>query len=133
LLETPAERAGEQLARDFENIRLAAQRNAKEQGKPIDELAVAEAQQRAFRQQAEQVAPLLVGFSDEVANALLQGPSRAALQASDASTLQGQQELNRLLRGEDPARDVNLVELQKQTQALNELVQIGRAGPQVAQ
>jgi hypothetical protein len=133
LLETPAERAGEQLARDFENIRLAAQRNAGEQNRPIDELAVAEAQQRAFRQQAEQVAPLLVGFSDEVANALLQGPSRAALQASDASTLQGQQELNRLLRGEDPARDVNLIELQKQTQALNELVQIGREGPQVAQ
>jgi hypothetical protein len=131
-LQSPGQRAAEQLARDLEGIRLAAARTAEETTGLIDEAAVGEARQRAFRQAAEQAAPLLVGFSDEVANALLQGPSRAALQASDASTLQGQQELNRLLRGEDPARDVNLVELQKQTQALNELVQIGRAGPQVA-
>jgi hypothetical protein len=121
------------LARDFEGIRLAAARTAEETTGLIDQAAVGEARQRAFRQSAEQVAPLLVGFSDEVANALLQGPSRAALQASDASTLQGQQELNRLLRGEDPARDVNLLELQKQTRELQRLVELAEEGPQVAQ
>ena len=132
-LQSPGQRAAEQLARDFEGIRLAAARTAEETTGLIDEAAVGEARQRAFRQAAEQVAPLLVGFSDEVANALLQGPSRAALQATDASTLQGQQELNRLLRGEDPARDVNLVELQKQTRELERLVQLAEQGPPVAQ
>jgi hypothetical protein len=132
-LQSPGQRAAEQLARDLEGIRLAAARTAEETTGLIDEAAVGEARQRAFRQAAEQVAPLAVGFSDEVANALLQGPSRAALQASDASTLQGQQELNRLLRGEDPARDVNLVELQKQTRELERLVQLAEQGPPVAQ
>jgi hypothetical protein len=132
-LQSPGQRAAEQLARDFEGIRLAAARTAEETTGLIDQAAVGEARQRAFRQSAEQVAPLLVGFSDEVANALLQGPSRAALQASDASTLQGQQELNRLLRGEDPARDVNLLELQKQTRELQRLVELAEEGPQVAQ
>ncbi|NBW15394.1 MAG: hypothetical protein EBR82_46100 [Caulobacteraceae bacterium] len=132
-LQSPGQRAAEQLARDFEGIRLAAARTAEETTGLIDQAAVGEARQRAFRQAAEQVAPLLVGFSDEVANALLQGPSRAALQASDASTLQGQQELNRLLRGEDPARDVNLIELQKQTRELERLVQLAEQGPPVAQ
>jgi hypothetical protein len=89
--------------------------------------------QQSFDQQARQVAPLLVGFSDEVQNALLQGPSRAALGATDASTLEGQRELNRLLRGDDPAKDVNLLELQKQTRELERLVQIAEQGPPVAE
>jgi hypothetical protein len=135
---TPAQRAAEELNQQIQDIRnffsLAVENST---GVPEDVERIRqqlnESIGRATEERARQVAPLAFGFSDEVANALLQGPSRAALQASDASTIQGQQELNRLLRGEDPARDVNLVELQKQTQALNELVQIGRAGPQVAQ
>ena len=59
-------------------------------------------------------------------NAVLQGPSRAALQATDVSTVQGASELNRLLRGDDSARNQNLVELQKQSTALDELVRIAR-------
>jgi hypothetical protein len=129
---TPGERAAEETQQGINDIIARFGEIAAETTGLVDVRARDEAINRFLGDRIRQEAPLIAGFSDEVANALLQGPSRAALQASDASTLQGQQELNRLLRGEDPARDVNLVELQKQTQALNELVQIGRAGPQVA-
>jgi hypothetical protein len=63
-----------------------------------------------------------------VQNAVLQGPSRAALQATDVSTVQGASELNRLLRGDDSARNQNLVELQRQNnESLKELVNIAKA------
>ena len=61
---------------------------------------------------------IMAGFQQERRNALLQGPSRAALQATDITTTQGQSELNRLIRGDDAALDVNLVELQKQSEEL---------------
>lgn len=64
---------------------------------------------------ARENAPLFAELAANVQNALLQGPSRAALNAADATTVEGSRELNRLLRGDDPARDVNLLELQKQT------------------
>jgi hypothetical protein len=41
---------------------------------------------------------------------------------ADVNTMEGQRELNRLLRGDDANRDVNLVELQKQTEKLQEVV-----------
>ena len=56
-----------------------------------------------------------------VENAVLQGPSRAALNASDATTTQGAQELNRLLRGDDAAREADMVEMQKQTSQLEQV------------
>ena len=56
----------------------------------------------------------------------MQGPSRSALQASDVTTTQGAAELNRLLRGDDTAKNQDLVELQKQSSALQELVTIAR-------
>jgi hypothetical protein len=129
---TPGERAAEETQQGINDIIARFGEIAAATTGLVDLRARDAAINQFLGDRIRQEAPLLVGFSDEVANALLQGPSRAALQATDASTLQGQQELNRLLRGDDPARDVNLVELQKQTQALNELVQIGRAGPQVA-
>ena len=68
-----------------------------------------------------------VAFADQVATAVLQGPSRAALQASDVSTMQGQTELNRLLRGDDAARNQDLVELQRQNNELTkQLVDLQR-------
>lgn len=63
-------------------------------------------------------APAIFSLADSVENALLQGPSRAALNATDVSTVEGQRELNRLLRGDDSARDQNIVELEKQSQLL---------------
>jgi hypothetical protein len=91
--------------------------------------------QREFRGQVEAALAQLEGvkanidqngiagqLADNRANALLQGPSRAALTAADVTTTQGQSELNRLLRGDDPARDVNLEEMQKQTNKLDEVV-----------
>jgi len=130
---TPTQRAAEELARDLEAIRLEFGRRAEETTGLVDQAGLQEAQRRRFQEVARQQAPLLAGFADEVQNSILQGPSRAALQASDASTLEGQRELNRLLRGDDSARDVNLVELQRQTQALDELVRLTREGPQVAE
>jgi hypothetical protein len=57
-------------------------------------------------------------MTDEVMNARLQGPSRAALNVSDINTSQGANELNRLIRGDDSARDVNLAEMRKQSNLL---------------
>jgi hypothetical protein len=88
--------------------------------------------QQAYRNQMEQVAPMLQGFQEERQNALLQGPSRAALNVSDVSTSQGASELTRLLRGDDSAKDVNLAELRKQSDKLDEVVKaIREANPGV--
>jgi hypothetical protein len=73
--------------------------------------AIGRAEEDMFRA----LAPTIAGMADSVRNAVLQGPSRAALNASDVTTTQGQQELNRLLRGDDPARDVDMVALQRET------------------
>jgi hypothetical protein len=79
-----------------------------------------------------QAAPQVFALQDAVQNAILQGPSRAALNAADVTTMEGSRELNRLLRGDDPARDVNLLELQKQTALLEEANRIAKDGPRVA-
>lgn len=67
---------------------------------------------------AKDAAPLYAQLTEEVMTARLQGPSRAALNVSDISTSQGASELNRLLRGDDSAKDVNLAELKKQSNLL---------------
>jgi len=76
---------------------------------------------QAFRNQMESVAPMLKGFQDERQTAMLQGPSRAALNVSDVSTSQGASELTRLIRGDDSAKDVNLAELKKQSGYLEDI------------
>jgi hypothetical protein len=76
---------------------------------------------QAMRNQMESVAPMLKGFQDERQNAILQGPSRAALNVSDVSTSQGASELTRLIRGDDSAKDVNLAELRKQSGYLEDI------------
>jgi HAMP domain-containing protein len=78
-----------------------------------------DALQRFANDQRRASAPAIFALADSVENALLQGPSRAALNVSDISTQDGARELNRLLRGEDSARDQNLIELQKQSQSLD--------------
>jgi hypothetical protein len=80
--------------------------------------------QQAVKNQMETVAPMLQQFEEERQNALLQGPSRAALKATDVSTSEGAAELTRLIRGDDSAKDVNLAELRKQTQKFDELIQV---------
>jgi len=87
---------------------------------------------QALANQMESVAPMMKQFQDERQNAILQGPSRAALNVSDVSTSQGASELTRLLRGDDSAKDVNLAELRKQSDKLDEVVKaIERANPGV--
>ena len=78
---------------------------------------------QAVANQMEAVAPMLKGFQEERQNAMLQGPSRAALNVSDVSTSQGASELTRLIRGDDSAKDVNLAELRKQTQKFDDVIQ----------
>ena len=80
-----------------------------------------ESLQRFASDQRRSSAPAIFALADSVANAVLQGPSRAALNVSDISTQEGARELNRLLRGEDSARDQNLIELQKQSQELTQV------------
>lgn len=80
--------------------------------------------QKGAEQMAIAAAPMLSGFADEVKNARLQGRSRQSLSVSDTTTSEGQKELNRLLRGDDASKDVNLVELQQQNKSLREIVDI---------
>ena len=86
-----------------------------------------QAQEQANRFAQEQmraVAPAIAEMADAVKNAVLQGPSRQALQVNDISTTQGSIELMRLLRGDDAARSANIVELVKQNQKLSELITV---------
>ena len=124
-LRSPAERAGIELARNLSDIQNAFDELPKAQQ---DAAALAAAQRRAVEESQRQAAPAIFNLADEVQNAVLQGPSRAALQATDVSTVQGASELNRLLRGDDSARNQNLVELQRQNnESLKELVNIAKA------
>jgi hypothetical protein len=124
-LRSPAERAGIELARNLSDIQNAFGELPKAQQ---DAAALAAAQRRAVEDAQRQAAPAIFNLADEVQNAVLQGPSRAALQATDVSTVQGASELNRLLRGDDSARNQNLVELQRQNnESLKELVNIAKA------
>ena len=118
---TPGQRAASDLASQQDAIRQFFGRQAEEGTGLVDFQAQNEALKRATEEALRGVAPAIFALADEVQNAILQGPSRAALGATDASTIEGQRELNRLLRGDDPARDVNLLELQKQTQVLEEI------------
>ena len=87
---------------------------------------------QGIQNQMEQVAPMLKEFEDERQTAIKGGPSRAALNVSDASTTQGSSELNRLLRGDDSAKNVNLAELQKQNEKLQVIIdQLKEKNPEV--
>jgi hypothetical protein len=77
-----------------------------------------DARKRLREDMMRQAAPTITGMVDSVANAVKLGPSRAALNASDVSTTQGAQELNRLLRGDDPNKNVDLVNLQREANRL---------------
>ena len=110
------------LARDFEAIRQEFGRLAEDTGL-LDTAGIRQAQQKLLDDKQRQTAPAIFGLADSVANALLQGPSRAALQPTDISTVEGSRELTRLLRGDDAARDqANLVELQKEANRLLDLI-----------
>ena len=129
---SPAEQAGRDLAEDIRAIQERFFEDAKGVGGVAERDAlradanadIDRVREEAFRREA----PGIFALGDAVQNAVLQGPSRAALQATDVSTVEGASELNRLLRGDDAARDQDLAELQKQSAALEELVRIAREG-----
>jgi len=127
LQQTPGERAAKDLEQQIADIRESASRAAENSsGMPEDiekiRKRMNEAIGRAEEDMMRQIAPVTMGLMDSVQNAVLQGPSRAALNASDVTTMQGAQELNRLLRGDDSARDVDMVALQKEANAILERI-----------
>jgi len=111
---TEEERRKEEIAKQAGDLGNAAKFLRDEgRGNEIRGLA-----RKAAMEMAKDVAPLYAQLGEEVMTARLQGPSRAALNVSDISTSQGASELNRLIRGDDSARDVNLTELKKQSSLL---------------
>lgn len=123
LSRSPAEEAGRKLADDLRALTAAFQ---EEPGLRRDFAGLGADRQRVINEALRSTAPAIFNLADQAQNAILQGPSRAALQASDITTAQGAAELNRLLRGDDSARNQDLVELQKQSASLQELVSIAR-------
>lgn len=124
---TPAQRAAEEMNRQMQDIRnyfAAAAEDSDGLPASVEKIreqlnaAIGRAREDALRS----VAPAVFALADEVQNAILQGPSRAALGATDASTVEGQRELNRLLRGDDSARDVDLAALQEQSNRLLQVI-----------
>lgn len=118
LSQTPAQRAAEEVVTGLEDIRQFFGQQAEATTGLTDQEGRNAAASRFVEGQIRAAAPAIFSLADSVANAVLQGPSRAALQATDVSTVEGQRELNRLLRGDDGARDQNIVELEKQSQLL---------------
>jgi hypothetical protein len=138
---SPAERAGRELAQGLRDLESAFDDNVegilgRAGGRPQDAQADLDAaradfeadRRRLIEDSFRSAAPAIFGLADAVANSVLQGPSRAALEATDVSTVEGSRELNRLLRGDDSARDQNLVELQKQSEILTDMLQEIRQG-----
>jgi hypothetical protein len=124
---TPAQRAGEELDQQVADIReYFSQAAENSTGLPEDVAKIRnrmnEAIARAEEDFMRQIAPVTMGLMDSVQNAVLQGPSRAALNVSDATTMEGARELNRLLRGDDEAKNVDLVALQKEANAILERI-----------
>ena len=142
LMETPGQRAGRELAQGLADINAAFDEQLRSlfdatNGLPNQQIEAdaanlrqqrAEAEARLIDQAQRAAAPAIFNLADSVQNAILQGPSRAALNVSDISTQDGARELNRLLRGDDSARDQNLVELQRQSTALEDIQRTLREG-----
>jgi len=119
LVLTDAQRAADDFIVQVQKINAALAAGEINQGQR--DAAIARIRQDGLRQ----LAPTIFALADQVATAVIQGPSRAALNATDVSTVEGSRELNRLLRGEDSARDQPLLELQREANKLLERVARG--------
>jgi hypothetical protein len=102
---SPGQQAGRDLFDSINTLREVARTDG------IDTTA---AQRRIQEETFRGLAPTLFGLQDQVQNAILRGPSRAALNPTDVSTVEGSRELTRLLRGDDEARNQDLVALTKE-------------------
>lgn len=107
-----------EASRSAENMAAAA-------GEFADPVARTAFIQKYFDNQVEEMrkAGPLGQAQDERFNAVMSGPSRQALNATDVSTSEGARELNRLLRGEDSSRDVNFAEMKNQTELLQQIAE----------
>ena len=107
-----------EASRSAENMAAAA-------GEFADPVARTAFIQKYFDNQVEEMRKSgpLGQAQDERFNAVMSGPSRQALNATDVSTSEGARELNRLLRGEDSSRDVNFAEMKNQTELLQQIAE----------
>lgn len=107
-----------EASRSAENMAAAA-------GEFADPVARTAFIQKYFDNQVEEMRKSgpLGQAQDERFNAVMSGPSRQALNATDVSTSEGARELNRLLRGEDSSRDVNFAEMKHQTELLQQIAE----------
>ena len=115
---TPAQKAGAELAGNLRALGEAFKDS------PAADRGMFEARTRQLTDDAmRQTAPAIAQLAGSVKASVAMGPSRAALQASDATTSQGAAELNRLIRGDDSAKSQDLAELQRQSSLLQQLIQ----------
>lgn len=138
LLETPSQRAARDAAQQAadaiaafdEQVRGLFDANG---GLPNESILAQSADLRkqlnagldeVFSSAARGAAPAIAELFDQVQNAVVQGPSRAALNVTDVSTQEGSRELTRLLRGDDSARNVNVVQLERQNQSLIKIIEV---------
>ena len=125
LMVTDGERAAREMVQALEDITNAARARVtagEDFGAVAGEFDTARS--RAISDTSRSIAPALFALQDAISNAVLQGPSREALKASDISTQQGNAELMRLVRGDDAARAQNLQELRTQSGLLRQLVSV---------
>jgi len=111
---SPEQRRMEDIRRQAGDLGNAVQQ-MRDEGKRRDANDLA---RTAAINMAREQAPMYAQFAQEAITARLQGPSRAALNASDIQTGEGARELNRLMRGDNSGKDVNLAEMRKQSNLL---------------
>lgn len=135
LAKTPAQQAAEEFTSGIRAINAAFDEQARiaTEKDPFAPLADIERKRAEaigrFREDAlRQAAPGIFNLADQVQNAVQQGQSRAALEANDVSTVEGARELSRLLRGDDAARNQDLVQLQREANRLLQLIADAQAG-----
>ena len=112
---TSRERRALEAARSSENMAAAA-------GEFADPVARTAFIQKYFDNQKKEILQSgpLGQAADERYNAQFT-TRRVGMEATDASTMEGSRELNRLLRGDDANKDVNFAEMQRQTELLSDI------------
>jgi hypothetical protein len=129
---SPAARAASELGQGLRDLRAAAEEEANpfNIGGPGPQILLPQQRAKLEQDQANLIraaiansAPAISAMAESVMNAVVQGPSRAALEAVDVNTQEGSRELNRLLRGDDSAKNADFAELQRQSKLLNEILE----------
>lgn len=121
---SPAEQAARELGRGLRDLLAAAQEEAGGAMLPADaQRQLGQRQSNLVRAAIDSSAPAISALAESVRNAVIQGPSRAGIEAVDIRTQEGARELNRLLREDDAAKNADFVELQRQSELLTSILE----------